>query len=87
MFLNLYVKSWQVYFNKIIFLLVVFQRLINKVSLLKYILFQLLGTDAGARWRQLWVEIAPFYVNKDIDKLIHDTEVCFYMHSHISVFW
>lgn len=39
--------------------------------------FQLLGTDAGAKWRQQWVEIAPFYVNKDIDKLIHDTEVSF----------
>lgn len=35
---------------------------------------KLLGTDAGARWRQQWVEIAPFYINKDIDKLIHDTE-------------
>ncbi|XP_035220946.1 LOW QUALITY PROTEIN: xenotropic and polytropic retrovirus receptor 1-like [Stegodyphus dumicola] len=35
---------------------------------------KLLGTDAGAKWRQQWVEVAPFYVNKDIDKLIHDTE-------------
>ncbi|KAF8788492.1 Xenotropic and polytropic retrovirus receptor like protein [Argiope bruennichi] len=32
------------------------------------------GTDAGAKWRQQWVDVAPFYVNKDIDKLIHDTE-------------
>ncbi|XP_055925853.1 xenotropic and polytropic retrovirus receptor 1-like [Argiope bruennichi] len=35
---------------------------------------KLLGTDAGAKWRQQWVDVAPFYVNKDIDKLIHDTE-------------
>ncbi|KAG8192346.1 hypothetical protein JTE90_002166 [Oedothorax gibbosus] len=35
---------------------------------------KLLGTDCGAKWRQQWVDVAPFYVNKDIDKLIHDTE-------------
>ncbi|GFS97135.1 xenotropic and polytropic retrovirus receptor 1 homolog [Trichonephila clavipes] len=35
---------------------------------------KLLGTDAGAKWRQQWVDVSPFYVNKDIDKLIHDTE-------------
>ncbi|XP_013792933.1 xenotropic and polytropic retrovirus receptor 1 homolog, partial [Limulus polyphemus] len=35
---------------------------------------KLLGTDAGAKWRQTFVEIAPFYTNKDIDKLIQETE-------------
>ncbi|XP_023221206.1 xenotropic and polytropic retrovirus receptor 1-like [Centruroides sculpturatus] len=35
---------------------------------------KLLGTDAGAKWRQAHVEIAPFYVNKFIDKLIQETE-------------
>lgn len=39
---------------------------------LKY--FQLLNTDFGAKWRQEHVETSHFYTNKDIDKLINDTE-------------
>ncbi|XP_076316127.1 solute carrier family 53 member 1-like isoform X2 [Tachypleus tridentatus] len=38
---------------------------------------KLLGTDAGAKWRQTYVEVAPFYTNKDIDKLIQETETLF----------
>ncbi|KAL3247733.1 hypothetical protein MRX96_056810 [Rhipicephalus microplus] len=35
---------------------------------------QLLGTNLGAQWRQSHVEAAPFYTNKDIDRLIQETE-------------
>lgn len=35
---------------------------------------KLLSVDHGAKWRVDHVEIAHFYVNKDIDRLIHDTE-------------
>ncbi|XP_076342267.1 solute carrier family 53 member 1-like [Tachypleus tridentatus] len=38
---------------------------------------KLLGTDAGAKWRQVHVDVAPFYSNKDIDKLIQETETLF----------
>ena len=36
-----------------------------------------LCTDAGARWRSEHVDSAHFYINKDIDKLIQDTENTF----------
>ena len=36
-----------------------------------------LSTDAGARWRSEHVDSAQFYINKDIDKLIQDTENTF----------
>ena len=36
-----------------------------------------LNTDAGARWRSEHVDSAMFYTNKDIDKLIQDTENAF----------
>lgn len=36
-----------------------------------------LNTDAGARWRIEYVETAHFYTNKNIDKLIQETEACF----------
>lgn len=35
---------------------------------------KLLTVDLGAKWRMDHVEVAHFYVNKDIDRLIHDTE-------------
>ncbi|XP_037514389.1 xenotropic and polytropic retrovirus receptor 1-like isoform X2 [Rhipicephalus sanguineus] len=35
---------------------------------------KLLGTNLGAQWRQSNVEAAPFYTNKDIDRLIQETE-------------
>ncbi|XP_075534512.1 solute carrier family 53 member 1 isoform X3 [Dermacentor variabilis] len=35
---------------------------------------KLLGTNLGAQWRQGNVEAAPFYTNKDIDRLIQETE-------------
>ena len=35
---------------------------------------KLLGNDHGARWRTEHVELAHFYVNKDIDRLIQETE-------------
>ncbi|XP_062550648.1 solute carrier family 53 member 1 [Armigeres subalbatus] len=35
---------------------------------------KLLNVDFGARWRAEHVESAHFYVNKDIDRLIHETE-------------
>lgn len=35
---------------------------------------KLLCVDHGAKWRMNHVEIAHFNVNKDIDRLIHDTE-------------
>lgn len=30
--------------------------------------------DRGSKWRQDNVEVSHFYTNKDIDKLIHETE-------------
>ena len=36
-----------------------------------------LSTDAGARWRVENVEVAQFYTNKAIDKLIQETEGSF----------
>lgn len=33
-----------------------------------------MSNDNGARWRDDKVETAGFYTNKDIDKLISDTE-------------
>ncbi|XP_065090148.1 solute carrier family 53 member 1 [Ochlerotatus camptorhynchus] len=35
---------------------------------------KLLNVDFGARWRAEHVESAHFYTNKDIDRLIHETE-------------
>lgn len=35
---------------------------------------KLLNVDFGAKWRQDHVELAHFYTNKDIDRLIHETE-------------
>lgn len=35
---------------------------------------KLLGTNLGGQWRQANVEAAPFYTNKDIDRLIQETE-------------
>lgn len=35
---------------------------------------KLLNVDLGAKWRTDHVEMAHFYVNKDIDRIIHDTE-------------
>ncbi|XP_078606229.1 solute carrier family 53 member 1-like isoform X2 [Branchiostoma floridae x Branchiostoma japonicum] len=35
---------------------------------------KLMETDRGAAWRTEHVEVAPFYTNKQIDKLIGDTE-------------
>lgn len=35
---------------------------------------KLLSVDYGARWRTDHVELAHFYVNKDIDRLINETE-------------
>jgi len=35
---------------------------------------KLVQSDSGAKWREENVESAPFYTNKDIDKLIADTE-------------
>ncbi|KAL1117232.1 hypothetical protein AAG570_004558 [Ranatra chinensis] len=35
---------------------------------------KLLGVDAGAKWRSDHVETAHFYANKDIDRLIQETE-------------
>lgn len=35
---------------------------------------KLLSVDLGAKWRVDHVELAHFHVNKDIDRLIHDTE-------------
>lgn len=35
---------------------------------------QLLQTTAGAKWRSDHVETAHFYTNKDIDKLLSETE-------------
>ena len=36
-----------------------------------------LNTDTGAKWRSEHVDSAMFYTNKDIDKLIQDTENAF----------
>ncbi|XP_059216856.1 solute carrier family 53 member 1 [Stomoxys calcitrans] len=38
---------------------------------------KLLNVDFGATWRKNHVEIAHFYVNKDIDRLIQETETAF----------
>ncbi|RWS07783.1 xenotropic and polytropic retrovirus receptor 1-like protein, partial [Dinothrombium tinctorium] len=35
---------------------------------------KLLENDVGTKWRQKHVEVAPFYTNKDISKLIEETE-------------
>ena len=35
---------------------------------------QIIQTTAGARWRTEHVEQAHFYTNKDIDKLLSETE-------------
>lgn len=35
---------------------------------------KLLRVDYGAKWRQEYVEISHFFTNKDIDKLINETE-------------
>ncbi|KAJ8981456.1 hypothetical protein NQ317_000132 [Molorchus minor] len=35
---------------------------------------KLLNTDLGVKWRQEYVETSHFFTNRDIDKLIHDTE-------------
>lgn len=35
---------------------------------------KLLRVDHGAKWRQEHVETSHFFINKDIDKLIHETE-------------
>lgn len=36
---------------------------------------KLLCVDLGAKWRTNYVELAHFYVNKDIDRLIQETEM------------
>lgn len=38
---------------------------------------KLMNNDSGAKWRQTHVELAPFYMNKEIGKLIEDTENLF----------
>ncbi|GBP00520.1 Xenotropic and polytropic retrovirus receptor 1 homolog, partial [Eumeta japonica] len=38
---------------------------------------KLLSVDFGATWRKEHVEAAHFYTNKDIDRLIHETETAF----------
>lgn len=38
---------------------------------------KLLGNDLGTKWRQAHVETAPSYINKDVDKLIVETENLF----------
>ncbi|ODN00179.1 Xenotropic and polytropic retrovirus receptor 1 [Orchesella cincta] len=35
---------------------------------------KLVSNDTGAKWRENKVEVAGFHTNKDIDKLIHETE-------------
>lgn len=35
---------------------------------------KLLNTDVGAKWREEYVETSHFYTNRDIDKIIMDTE-------------
>lgn len=41
----------------------------------KFVWFKLLGTEgSGGRWRSEVVENAHFYCNKDIDRLISETE-------------
>lgn len=37
-------------------------------------MFQLLHTDFGAKWRIEQVESSHFYMNKDIDRVIRETE-------------
>ncbi len=36
-----------------------------------------LATDSGAKWRSEYVDSATFHTNKEIDKLIQDTEATF----------
>lgn len=38
------------------------------------LIFQLLSVDIGAKWRMEYVENSHFYANKDIDRLIRETE-------------
>ncbi|XP_055914256.1 xenotropic and polytropic retrovirus receptor 1 [Eupeodes corollae] len=38
---------------------------------------KLLSVDCGAKWRKNKVELSHFYVNKDIDRLIQETETAF----------
>lgn len=33
------------------------------------------SSDCGAKWRENYVENSQFYMNKDIDKLIRETEM------------
>lgn len=42
-----------------------------------YFFFQLLNVDIGGKWHVENVESSHFYTNKDIDKLIADTENTF----------
>lgn len=44
------------------------------ITEVNYLLSQLIQTTAGARWRAEHVEQAHFYTNKDIDKLLSETE-------------
>lgn len=41
---------------------------------------QLLSSEVGARWRTNHVENAHFYMNKDIDRLIRETEATVTQH-------
>lgn len=41
---------------------------------------KLLSTDRGAIWRQANVETAPFYISKEVDHLIKETENVFTQH-------
>lgn len=38
---------------------------------------KMLSTDAGGKWHNENVVVAHFYTNKDIGKLIAETETCF----------
>lgn len=38
---------------------------------------KLMGNDAGAKWRQANVELAPFHMNNGVANLIQDTESLF----------
>jgi hypothetical protein len=49
------------------------EKYINKV-LNPVLMLQLLQTDRGAKWRSENVEASHFYTNKDIDRLIRETE-------------
>lgn len=37
-------------------------------------LFQILSVSSGAKWREENVDVSQFYTNKDIDRLISETE-------------